>query len=201
VEWPCLQAAPRNSDAKNCKCNPDIYNSSINILGIFAPGVDSGLRKTHHEEKIQFLVCATIVATHWAVTGNAQIGPPNPGESGAVYTMTNTGQLSFHTITSAGTNVAPLDTALTADGLFIYTLDGAAGSISEFRLDESSQTLTLVGTISDGLTGNRGMQGMAARWQCQKGASAGLSNRLAEVEELRNRLRRHDEIRIQHVGV
>jgi hypothetical protein len=41
-------------------------------------------------------------------------------------------------------------------------LDEAAGSISEFRFDESSQTVTSLGTISDGLTGN-GMQGTAAR--------------------------------------
>lgn len=72
------------------------------------------------------------------------------------------GQLSFHSITSAGSNVAPLDTALTTNGLFLYTLDGAAGSISEFRVDESSQTLTLLGTISDGLTAKSGLQGLAA---------------------------------------
>jgi 6-phosphogluconolactonase len=72
------------------------------------------------------------------------------------------GQLSFHSVTSAGSNVAPLDTALTTNGLFLYTLDGAAGSISEFRVDESSQTLTLLGTISDGLTANGGLQGLAA---------------------------------------
>jgi hypothetical protein len=39
----------------------------------------------------------------------------------------------------AGQSVAPLDTALSANGLLLYTLDGAAGSISEFRRDESSQ--------------------------------------------------------------
>ena len=41
--------------------------------------------------KCNFIVCATIVATHWAVTGNAQI---SPAESGAVYTMTNNARKS-----------------------------------------------------------------------------------------------------------
>jgi hypothetical protein len=88
----------------------------------------------------------------------------NAGSSNeTLFLISDSGQLSFHSITSAGPNVAPIDTALTADGLFVYTLDEAAGSISEFRFDESSQTLTLLGAISDGLTGNVGMQGMAAR--------------------------------------
>ena len=81
----------------------------------------------------------------------------------ALFSVSETGQLSFHSVTSAGQNVTPLDTALSANGLFLYTLDGAAGSISEFRLDESSQTLTLLGTISNGLTGNSGLQGLSAR--------------------------------------
>ena len=88
----------------------------------------------------------------------------NAGSSNeTLYSVSETGQLSFHSITSAGQSVAPLDTALSANGLFLYTLDGAAGSISEFRLDESSQTLTLLGTISIGLTGNSGLQGLSAR--------------------------------------
>jgi 6-phosphogluconolactonase len=88
----------------------------------------------------------------------------NAGSSNeSLFSISDAGQLSFQSITSAGPNVTPLDTALTADGLFIYTLDEAAGSISEFRFDESSQTLTLLGAISDGLTGNTGHQGMAAR--------------------------------------
>ena len=87
----------------------------------------------------------------------------NAGSSNeTLYSVSEAGQLSFLNITSAGPNTTPLDTALTANGLFIYTLDGAAGSISEFRLDESSQTLTLLGTISDGLTPNSGVQGLAA---------------------------------------
>ena len=87
----------------------------------------------------------------------------NAGSSNeTLFSVSPTGQLSFHSITSAGPNTAPLDTALTADGLFLYTLDGAAGSISEFRFDESSQTLTLLGRISDGLTANSGLQGLAA---------------------------------------
>ena len=87
----------------------------------------------------------------------------NAGSSNeTLYLVSETGQLSFLNITSAGPNTTPLDTALTANGLFIYTLDGAAGSISEFRLDESSQTLTLLGTISAGLTANSGLQGLAA---------------------------------------
>ena len=76
--------------------------------------------------------------------------------------VSETGQLSLHSITSPEPNTATLDTALTANGLFLYTLDGAAGAISEFRLDESSQALTPLGRISDGLTANSGLQGLAA---------------------------------------
>jgi 6-phosphogluconolactonase (cycloisomerase 2 family) len=87
----------------------------------------------------------------------------NSGSSSeSVFLISSTGQLSFHSNTSAGSNTTPLDVALTGDGLFVYTLDAGAGSISEFRLDESTETLTLIGTISDGLTANSGMEGLAA---------------------------------------
>ena len=87
----------------------------------------------------------------------------NAGSSSeSLFLISITGQLSLHSNTSAGSNAAPLDTALTSDGLFVYTLDAGAGSISEFRLDESTETLTLIGTISDGLTVNSGLQGLAA---------------------------------------
>jgi 6-phosphogluconolactonase len=87
----------------------------------------------------------------------------NAGSSNeTLFLVSDTGQLSFHSIASAGPNTAPLDTALTTNGLFLYTLDGGAGSISEFRFDESSETLTLLGRISDGLTANSGLQGLAA---------------------------------------
>jgi len=87
----------------------------------------------------------------------------NAGSSSeSLFLISITGQLSLHSNTSAGSNAAPLDTALTSDGLFVYTLDAVAGSISEFRLDESTETLTLIGTISDGLTVNSGLQGLAA---------------------------------------
>jgi 6-phosphogluconolactonase len=80
----------------------------------------------------------------------------------ALFSVSPSGQLSFVSSTSAGPNTAPLDTALTTNGLFLYTLDGGTGSISEFRFDESSQTLTLLGRISVGLTANSGLQGIAA---------------------------------------
>jgi 6-phosphogluconolactonase len=87
----------------------------------------------------------------------------NAGTSSeSLFVIANTGQLSLHSNTSAGSNATPLDTALTGDGLFLYTLDAGTGSISEFRLDESTETLTLIGTISDGLTANSGVQGLAA---------------------------------------
>jgi 6-phosphogluconolactonase len=79
-----------------------------------------------------------------------------------LFSMSDGGQLSFVNVTSAGPNVVPVDTALSADSLFLYILDGGSGAISEFRLDESSQTLTLIGTISDGLTGNSGLNGLTA---------------------------------------
>lgn len=87
----------------------------------------------------------------------------NAGSSNeTLFSVSETGQLRFHSITSAGPNATPLDTALTANGLFLYTLDGAAGSISAFRVDESSQSLTFLGTISLGLTANSGLQGLTA---------------------------------------
>jgi 6-phosphogluconolactonase len=79
-----------------------------------------------------------------------------------LFSMSDDGQLSFISVTSAGPNVVPIDTALSANGLFLYILDAGAGAISEFRLDESSQTLALLGTISDGLTGNSGLNGLTA---------------------------------------
>jgi 6-phosphogluconolactonase len=98
------------------------------------------------------------------VTSDGKFGVLTNAGSGneTLYLVSETGQLSFHSITLAEQNTAPLDTALTANGLFLYTLDGAAGAISEFRLDESSQTLTPLGRISDGLTANSGLQGLAA---------------------------------------
>jgi len=87
----------------------------------------------------------------------------NAGSSSeSLFVISSVGQLSLHSNTSAGSNAAPLDTALTSDGLFLYTLNAGTGSISEFRLDESTETLTLIGTISDGLTANSGVQGLAA---------------------------------------
>ena len=43
-----------------------------------------------------------------------------------LFLVSESGRLNFHNITSVGLNTTPLDTALTANGLFIYTLDGAA---------------------------------------------------------------------------
>jgi 6-phosphogluconolactonase len=98
------------------------------------------------------------------VTRDGKFGVLTNAGSGneTLYLVSETGQLSFHSISLAEPNTAPLDTALSANGLFLYTLDGAAGAISEFRLDESSQTLTPLGRISDGLTANSGLQGLAA---------------------------------------
>ena len=39
--------------------------------------------------KLNLLVCATIVATHWGFKANAQLGSEASGASGAVYTMIN----------------------------------------------------------------------------------------------------------------
>jgi len=44
--------------------------------------------KSVMKAKFNLLVCATIVATHWDVTANAQLSPQG-SVSGAVYTMTN----------------------------------------------------------------------------------------------------------------
>jgi hypothetical protein len=79
----------------------------------------------------------------------------------ALFSVSGAGELSF--LNSAGSGATPLDTALSRDSLFLYTLNASAGSISEFRLDESSRTLTLLGTVSDGLRGNAALNGLTAR--------------------------------------
>jgi 6-phosphogluconolactonase (cycloisomerase 2 family) len=88
----------------------------------------------------------------------------NAGSSDeTLFSVTTGGQLGFISATSAGTNTVPLDTALTPNNLFLYTLDAAAGAISEFRFDESSQSLVRFGKVSDGLTPNSGLNGLEAR--------------------------------------
>lgn len=81
----------------------------------------------------------------------------------ALFSVSDSGALSFLSVNSAGSGATPLDTALSRDSLFLYTLDASIGSISEFRLDESSRTLTLLGMVSDGLRGNAGLNGLTAR--------------------------------------
>jgi 6-phosphogluconolactonase len=80
-----------------------------------------------------------------------------------LFSVAANGQLTFISTTSAGAGVTPLDTALTPNNQFLYTLDAAAGEISEFRFDESSQSLVNFGSISVGLTPNSGMNGLQAR--------------------------------------
>jgi len=104
-------------------------------------------------------------AACWSVvTGDGKFKVvTNAGSSTeALFSVSSSGQLTFVSSTSAEPNTAPTDTALTTNDLFLYALDGGAGSISEFRFDESSQTLTLIGRISDGLTANSGLNGLAA---------------------------------------
>jgi 6-phosphogluconolactonase len=88
----------------------------------------------------------------------------NAGASAeTLFSVAANGQLTFISTTSAGAGVTPLDTALTTNNQFLYTLDAAAGEISEFRFDESSQSLVNFGSISVGLTPNSGMNGLQAR--------------------------------------
>lgn len=80
-----------------------------------------------------------------------------------LFSVAANGLLSFISTTSAGTGVTPLDTALTPNNQFLYTLDAAAGAISEFRFDESSQSIIKFGSISVGLIPNSGLNGLQAR--------------------------------------
>ena len=80
-----------------------------------------------------------------------------------LFSVAENGQLTFISTTSAGAGVTPLDTALTPNKQFLYTLDEAAGAITEFRFDESSQSLVNFGSISVGLKANSGMNGLQAR--------------------------------------
>jgi 6-phosphogluconolactonase len=80
-----------------------------------------------------------------------------------LFSVAPNGQLTFISTTSASAGVAPLDTVLTPNNQFLYTLDAAAGEISEFRFDESSESLINFGSISVGLTPNSGMNGLQAR--------------------------------------
>jgi 6-phosphogluconolactonase len=80
-----------------------------------------------------------------------------------LFSVAGNGQLNFISTTSAGASVTPLDTALTPNNQFLYTLDEAAGAISEFRFDESSHSIVKFGSISVGLTPNSGFNGLQAR--------------------------------------
>ena len=87
-----------------------------------------------------------------------------PGASNeTLFSVAGNGQLTFISTTSAGASVTPLDTALTPNNQFLYTLDEAAGAISEFRFDESSRSIVNFGSISVGLTPNSGFNGLQAR--------------------------------------
>jgi 6-phosphogluconolactonase len=80
-----------------------------------------------------------------------------------LFSVAANGQLTFISTTSAGAGAGPLDTALTPNNQFLYTLDSAAGEISEFRFDESSHSLVNFGSISVGLKATSGMNGLQAR--------------------------------------
>jgi 6-phosphogluconolactonase len=119
--------------------------------------------------KFTWLVCATIVATHWGVTANAQIG--SSGVSGAVYTMTNDaaknsilvysrnsnglltfqGPVSTHGRGSGGV-LDPLQSqeslVLSQDGSFLFAANPGSGTITTFRVDQFG--LDFVGQANSG---------------------------------------------------
>ena len=121
--------------------------------------------------KFNLLVCATIVATHWGVTANAQLGSEGSGVSGAVYTMTNdasensilvysrnsNGLLTFQGPVSthgrgSGGILDPLQSqgsvVFSQDGSFLFAANAGSGTITTFRVDGFG--LEFVGETSSG---------------------------------------------------
>jgi DNA-binding beta-propeller fold protein YncE len=121
--------------------------------------------------KFNLLVCATIVATHWGFTANAQLGSEGSGASGAVYTMTNdasensvlvysrnsNGLLTFRGPVSthgrgSGGILDPLQSqgsvVLSQDGSFLFAANAGSGTITTFRVDGFG--LDFVGATNSG---------------------------------------------------
>jgi hypothetical protein len=107
--------------------------------------------------KFTFFVCAALVATHWGVSANAQLGPEGSGVSGAVYTTTNdasensilvyrrnsNGLLAFQGPVSthgrgSGGILDPLQSqgslVLSQDGSFLFAANAGSGTITTFRV-------------------------------------------------------------------
>jgi len=153
--------------------------SGVLIVAEFAGGPDGGAASSYTiamDGTLQLIsgsVPTQGKAACWNVVtpdGKACVVTNSPSDTAALFSVSEAGELSFVNITSVGPNTFPIDTALTPDGLFLYTLNAKAGSISAYRLDESSRpgkrprlTLTLLGSVSDGLTGSSGLNGLAAR--------------------------------------
>jgi len=105
-------------------------------------------------------------ATCWsAVTPNGQrVYTSNAGTSTfSGFTIGSQGALTALPGTVVGTNLpgaTNLDIAVSADGNFLYSLDGEIGMISIFGI-QSDGTLTNLGTVG-GLQPNAGFNGIAA---------------------------------------
>jgi 6-phosphogluconolactonase len=147
--------------------------SGVLIVAEFAGGPDGGAAASSYTiamdgtlQLISGSVPTQGTAACWNVVtpdGKACVVTNAGSCTETLFSVSEAGELSFVNVTSAGPNTTPIDTALTPDGLFLYTLNAEAGSISAYRLDESSRTLTLLGSVSDGLTGSSGLNGLAAR--------------------------------------
>jgi hypothetical protein len=108
-------------------------------------------------QRLKILVCATIVATQW---GFVAVSAHGRGSGGILDPLQSQGSL-----------------VLSQDGLFLFAANAGSGTISSFRVrpygldfvgevhsggEGPISIATLLGTISDGLTANSGLQRLAA---------------------------------------
>ncbi len=100
----------------------------------------------------------------WIVTtgdGHIAISSNTPSDSVSSFLISPSGELNYASTTSLESGARSLDIATTHNSPYLYTLNAAAGSVSAFKVEDNGQ-INLINTISDGLQGNSGLQGISA---------------------------------------
>ena len=102
--------------------------------------------------------------TCWVVTtgdGHVAISANTPSDSISSFLVSPSGELSYASTASLESGTRPLDIATTHNSPYLYTLNAFAGSVSAYRVEDNGE-LKLIDTISQGLQGNSGLQGISA---------------------------------------
>ncbi len=102
--------------------------------------------------------------TCWVVTtgdGHIAISSNTPSNSLSSFLVSPSGELNYASTTSLPSGATPLDITTTHNSPYLYTLNAAAGSVSAFRVEDNGQ-INLIDTISEGLQGTSGLQGISA---------------------------------------